>query len=218
MTAHKRSDTLRFMPITTGGGPDQPMRADARRNRRRLLDAAIGLILEAGGEPSRDAVAQRAGVGIGTLYRHFPDQQALLHAVAFDVLDRTIAAGEATLADTTNGAEALGRYMHAAVDIGLGALNIVYPLLDSPDWPDRRTSAERLLERLVERARHAGGVGPDVTITDIALVIIRFGRPLAIGLPPDKEREIAHRHIDTYLLGLATRARNERSSTPATGR
>lgn len=198
---------LHFMPSARGSGSDQPVRADARRNRRRLLDAAIELILEAGGEPSRDAVAQRAGVGIGTLYRHFPDQQALLHAVALDVLDRTIAAGEATLEDTTDGAQALGRYMHAAVDIGLGALNIVYPLLNSADWPERRAAAERLLQGLVERARDDGGVGPDVTITDIALVILRFGRPLAIGLPPAKEREIAHSQIDTYLLGLATRAR-----------
>ena len=45
------------------------MRADALRNRRRLLDAAIGLILELGGEPTRDAVAERAGIGIATLYR-----------------------------------------------------------------------------------------------------------------------------------------------------
>jgi AcrR family transcriptional regulator len=182
------------------------MRADALRNRRRLLDAAIELILEAGGEPSRDAVAQRAGVGIGTLYRHFPDQQALLHAVALDVLDRSITAGEATLEDATDGVEALRRYMHAVVDIGLGALNIVYPLLDSPDWPERRVSAERLLDRLVVRARHDGGLGPDVTTTDITLAVIRFGRPLAIGLPPAKEREIAHSQIDTYLTGLATRA------------
>ena len=49
------------------------MRADARRNRERLLDAAIGLILEVGGEPTRDALAAHAGVGIGTVYRHFPD-------------------------------------------------------------------------------------------------------------------------------------------------
>lgn len=184
------------------------MRADARRNRRRLLDAAIELILEAGGEPSRDAIAQRAGVGIGTLYRHFPDQQALLHAVALDVLDRTIAAGEAALQDTTDdGAEALRRYMHAAVDVGLGALNIIYPLLDAPDWPERRTAAERLLERLVERARHHHEIGSDMTTVDVALVVLRFGRPLALGFPPAKEREIAHRQIDIYLSGLAATAR-----------
>ena len=56
------------------------MRADARKNRQRLIEVAVELVLEVGGEPARDAIAERAGVGIGTLYRHFPDQQSLLHA------------------------------------------------------------------------------------------------------------------------------------------
>lgn len=55
---------------------DRPMRADARRSRHRLFDAARELILEIGGEPTRDAIAHRAGVGIGTLYRHFPDRMS----------------------------------------------------------------------------------------------------------------------------------------------
>jgi AcrR family transcriptional regulator len=178
---------------------DPPTRADARRNRRRLLDAAVELILEVGGEPSRDAIAQRAGVGIATLYRHFPDQQALLRAVALDVLDRTIAAGEAALIEGVDGADVLARYMHAAVDIGLGSLNIIHPLLNSADWPDRRAKAEALLDRIVDRATLAAGT----TAADIAYAVIRFCRPLAIGLPPADERAIAHRQIDTYLSGLA---------------
>jgi AcrR family transcriptional regulator len=187
--------------VTTEAEPtgDRPKRADARRNRRALLDAAIALVLEVGGEPSRDAVAQRAGVGIATLYRHFPDQQALLKAVALDVLDRTIAAGEAALDED----DALGRYMHAAVDIGLGALNVVHPLIDDPDWPDRRARAEQLVARLLARARDEGTVGEDLSVADVAVAVIRFGRPLAIGLPPTAEREIAHRQIDTYRRGLA---------------
>jgi len=187
-------------------GTGSPMRADARRNRRRLLDAAIELVLATGAAPSRDAVAQRAGVGIGTLYRHFPDQQALLEAVALDVLERTLAAGEAAVEEAADGAEALHRYMHAAVDIGLGALNIVYPLLDAPDWPERRARADRLLGRLVRRARRDGALPRGVTAADVALAVIRFGRPLAIGLPPATEREVAHRQIDTYLAGLAAMA------------
>ncbi len=177
------------------------MRADARRNRRGLLDAAIELVLEVGGEPTRDAIAQRAGVGIGTLYRHFPEQQSLLHAVALDVLDRTIAAGEDAL-DAHDG-DALSQYMHAAIDIGLGAVNVIYPLLDNPDWPERRQRAEDLSLRLLKRAQRAGRLAPTVTVSDVALAVIRFGRPLAIGLSPADEREIAHRQIDVYLAGLA---------------
>jgi AcrR family transcriptional regulator len=183
---------------------DTPVRADARRNRRRLLDAAIELILEVGGEPSRDAIAQRAGVGIGTLYRHFPDRQVLLQAVVLDVLDRTIGRGEAALADSSTGGEALRRYMHAAIDTGLGVVNIVHALLDTPDWPDRSAAAQDLLDRLIDAARRDRAIAEEVTATDIALATIRFCRPLAIGLPPAQEREIAHRQLDTYLDGLVT--------------
>lgn len=184
---------------------DRPMRVDARRNRRRLLDAAVGLILEIGGEPSRDAVAQRAGVGIGTLYRHFPDRQSLLHAVVHDVLDRTIARGEAALAESNTGGDALRRYMHDAIDIGLGAVNVVHPLLDEADWPDRRAAAQDVLDRLVDAARRDGAIGADVTATDIALATIRFCRPLTIGLDAAEERAIAHRQLTTYLDGLTRR-------------
>ena len=181
------------------------MRADARRNRERLLDASVELILEVGGEPARDAIADRAGVGIGTLYRHFPDQQSLLHAVARHVLDRSIAAGEAALADTANGAEALRRYMHLAVDHGVGVLNLIYPLLDHADWPEQRARAESLLHTLVDRAQGDGLIRRDATVKDVGFAIIRACRPLAVGLPPTDERALAHRHIDIYLDGLATK-------------
>jgi len=179
------------------------MRADAKRNRERLLDAAVELILEAGGEPARDAIANRAGVGIGTLYRHFPDQQSLLHAVALHVLDRSIAAGEAALEGATNGAGALREYMHLAVDRGLGALNVIYTLLDRPDWPEQRVRAESLLQAIVDGARRDGLMRQDATVKDVGFAIIRACRPLSVGLPPDEERALAHRHIDIYLTGLA---------------
>lgn len=179
-----------------------PQRADARRNRRRLLDAAEALVLETGGEPSRDAVARRAGVGVGTLYRHFPDRQALLRAVVLDVLDRTIEAGGTALAESASGGHALRRYLHATIDTGLGVVNLLHPLLQDTDWPDRREAAQAMLDRLVAAARRDDAVGADVGPTDVALATIRFSRPLAIGLDADEERAIAHRQLDTYLDGL----------------
>lgn len=183
------------------------MRADARRNRRRLLDAAVGLILEVGGEPAMDAVAARAGVGVGTLYRHFPDRRVLLRAVVLDVLDRTIERGWAALAESTDGREALRRYLHDAVDTGLGVVNIIHPLLEAPDWPDRRAAAEEVLERLTEAARRDGAIGAEVVATDIAMATIRFCRPLGIGLDETVERTIAHRQLEDYLHGLAVGAK-----------
>ena len=181
-----------------------PRRADARRSRRQLLDAAIELILEIGGEPPRDAIAVRAGLGIGTLYRHFPDRQMLLHAVVLDVLNRTIEAGNAAIVESATGGEALRHYMHATIDTDLGVVNIVRSLLDTPLWPDQQTAARDMLTRLVERARRDRAIEDGVTPTDIALATIRFCRPLAIGLNPTDERTIAHRQLNTYLDGLIT--------------
>lgn len=185
---------------------DRPLRSDARRNRRRILDAATELILEVGGEPSRDAVARAAGVGIATLYRHFPDSQDLLRGVVLDVLDRAIGAGEDALDDADDGS-ALRRYLHSAIDMGLGAINIVHPLLDDADWPEQRNAAQDLLGRLLDAARRDEAISSDVTATDIAFATIRFCRPLAVGLGIAEERAIAHRQLDRYLDGLAPRPR-----------
>lgn len=182
------------------------LRADARRNRQRLLEAAADLILATGGEPSRDAVAKAAGVGIATLYRHFPDQQDLLRAVTIETLDRAIAAGEAALDETADGGTALREYLHAAVDVGLGVVNIVHPLLDDVDWPKQRAAAQVVLDRLIDTARRDGAIGADFTASDIAFTTIRFCRPLAIGLDLATERAIAHRQLDVYIDGLATGA------------
>ena len=184
------------------------MRADARRSRRRLLDAAAELVLEVGGEPTRDAVAQRAGVGIGTLYRHFPDRQELLRAVVLDALDRTIDRGEAALIESPTGAEAIRRYMHDAVDAGLGVANIVHSLLDDAEWPDRRRAAQDVLDRLIHRARSDGTIDPALTATDVSFATIRFSRPLAIGLDAADERAISHRQLDCYLDGLTSPGRH----------
>lgn len=187
------------------------MRADARRNRRRLINAAIELLLEGGGEPVMDAVAARAGVGVGTLYRHFPDRQQLLRAVVLDVLDRTIERGRSALTEAADGREALRRYLHDAVDTGLGVVNIVHPMLDAADWPDRRAAAEEVLERLAEAAQRDGALGEGVAAGDIAMATIRFCRPLGIGLDQETERAIAHRQLENFLDGLAVAAERSRS-------
>jgi AcrR family transcriptional regulator len=193
------------------------VRADARRNRQSIVNAAIEVVLEVGGEPSRDTVAERAGVGIATLYRHFPDQQRLLHAVAVEVLDRAISEGRAALEEETTGGDALRRYLHSAIDAGLGVVNIVHPLLDDHDWPELRDAARDVLDEVVAAAIDDGAVGHELTATDIALAAIRFCRPLAIGLAAADERAIAHQQLDHYLAGLAAQRRqpDTPTATPA---
>ena len=180
------------------------MRSDARQNRERLLDVTVELILEVGGEPTRDAIAEHAGMGIGTVYRHFPDRQSLLHAVARHVLERTISTGEAIVAGDTDSVDTLRRYLHAAVDNGIGVVNIIHPLLADTDWPDLQARAESLLTALIERNLQDHRLRADLAVGDIVFATIRFGRPLAIGLPPAEDRDIAHRQLDRYIDGLCT--------------
>lgn len=178
------------------------MRADAQRNRERLLEVAVELVLEAGGEPTRDAVAQRAGVGIGTLYRHFPDQQALLLAAARHVLERSIAAGEELVEAVPDGVDALRAYMHAALDNGIGAVNIIRPLLHKPRWPDLQARAESLMKKLVGGVAPQSTLGDHILTQDIVFGLTRFARPLAMGMSAHQERALAHRHLDFYIDGL----------------
>lgn len=178
------------------------LRSDARQNRERLLDVTVGLILEVGGEPTRDSIAERAGMGIGTVYRHFPDRQSLLHAAARHALERTIASGEEIVADGHIG-DALRQYMHAAIDNGIGAVNIIHPLLDDTDWPDLHARAESMLSALIERNRQDHPLRRDVSADDIVFATIRFGRPLAIGLPSADDCDIAHRQLDRYIDGVS---------------
>lgn len=178
------------------------MRADARRNRDRLLDAAVELILEVGAEAPLDAIARRAGVGIGTLYRHFPDRELLLHAVAEHALDRSIQAAETALRTGRDGFDALRQYLHAAVDIGVGVLNLIRPLLGNPDWSDQRARITTLVEAIVDQGKRDGQLRGETQVVDLVFAVIRFSRPLGVGLPRSDERELAHRHLDIYLDGL----------------
>ena len=178
------------------------MRSDAQRNRERLLEVVVELVLEAGGEPTRDAIAQRAGVGIGTLYRHFPDQQALLLAAARHVLDKSITAGEELVETASDGVDALRAYMHAALDSGIGAVNIIRPLLDKPRWPDLQARAKKLMTKLVQGVGPHGALGEQISTNDIVFAVTRFARPLAMGLSADQERALAHRQLDFYIDGL----------------
>ncbi|MFB2566533.1 TetR/AcrR family transcriptional regulator [Rhizobium sp. IMFF44] len=183
------------------------MRADAQKNRQRLIDVTVELILKVGGEPSRDAIAERAGVGIGTLYRHFPDQQSLLHAVVRCVLERSISAGEALVETAPDEGDVLRQYMHMALDNGIGVVNIIHPLLETRDWPDLLARAGRLMKSIVSRATQDGTLRSDLSDRDVVFALIRFARPLAVGLPSSEERALAHRHLDFYIDGLRARQR-----------
>src|SRR3954470_22243281 len=78
--------------------PDRPLRKDAERNRQRIMAAAGQLFAEVGLAASLDAVAERAGVGVGTVYRRFPDKESLIDALFEERIDAVVAIAEECLA------------------------------------------------------------------------------------------------------------------------
>jgi AcrR family transcriptional regulator len=184
------------------------MRADAQRNRRRLLDAACREFVEVGTEAPLEVIARRAGVGIATLYRHFPDRGALVRAVAVDVMSRTLVEARAALADERGGFAALRRYMHRAVDVGAPA---IMPLLDDETRNDPEVRA--LLDatagaqsELIAVAGREGSLRAGVQFSDVGLVLARFSRPLGHGFDPELESSVAHHHLDVFIDGLHERS------------
>src|SRR6266702_3437058 len=107
------------------GGPDpvpagepRPMRADAQRNNARLLTAAATVFTEHGADDaSLEEIARRAGVGIGTLYRHFPTRQALLEAVYRDQVEALRARAE-ELREAESPGDAFAEWLRATVEFG----------------------------------------------------------------------------------------------------
>src|ERR1700716_2745558 len=102
------------------------LRADRVRNAERIQRAAREVWAEQGPGAPLDEIARRAGVGIGTLYRRFPDRQSLLRAVAIDVLARVGQEARLALAEEPDAFQALARYMHRALDLRIG---VVMPVL-----------------------------------------------------------------------------------------
>jgi AcrR family transcriptional regulator len=205
----------------SSGGAPRRLRADARRNRERLLAAARDLFVEQGADVPLEEVARRAGVGIATLYRRFPDRGALVREVALDVLARVTWEARAALAEEPDAFRALGRYLHRALDLRIAA---VMPLLEDrlaieEDAELRRARDELgdLYVHMVGEAQRRGLLRADVGLGDIGLLVIRLARPFPGLLPRSMDDTLAHRHLDLLLDGLRASSRAA-ASAPLPGR
>jgi AcrR family transcriptional regulator len=193
--------------VSANQGPDteRAPRVDARRNHQQLLDVAREVFVEGGANAPLDQIAKRAGVGIGTLYRHFADRQTLMRAVILDALAKSADAGENALAEAPDAFGSLTTYMHAVLDLRIAA---VIPVLleevelDSEELTAARERGARALQRIVDTAHAADCLSSDVTFGDIGLMLIRLSRPLPGRIDPDLNAELAHRHLDLLINGL----------------
>jgi len=184
----------------------RPLRADAQHNRDQILLAARDVFAEQGVEAPLDDIARRAKVGIGTLYRRFPDRQALIAAVALDLIRNSADEGQRALAEEPDALRALARYMHRALDLRIGAVMPLLvtgsPLTTDDEYRRLREESAIAVQVMVERAQEAGLLRLEVAAGDIGMLIIRLNRPLPKPFPRELGDRLAHRHLDLLFNGL----------------
>jgi AcrR family transcriptional regulator len=160
--------------------PAQPARrkprTDALRNRERILEVAKGAFTHHGADASLDEIAREAGVGAGTLYRHFPTRDALIEAVYRSEVEK-LAAAALGFAATKSPIEALRAWLLLFVDY-IAAKHIIAPALNSvAGGPSRlyegsRSLVQGAIEELVKCAKKSGDVRRDVDASDLLRAII----------------------------------------------
>ena len=179
----------------------RPLRADARQNYGRLVEAATDSIAELGPNVSLEEVAKRAGVGIGTLYRHFPNRQALLETVYRDQVNVTCARGRELLATTPPG-EALARWLHAVLTYNLSMRGLKEALMAgeiSEQTSECKANMHGVGAELLTRAQEAGAVRRDLEITDL----LRLVHGIALMVEPGAEGVArAERVFEVMVAGL----------------
>lgn len=161
--------------------PARRPRADSLRNRERLLTAAKAAFAELGADAPLEEIARRAGVGVGTLYRHFPAREALLSAVYRREVDQLCAAADRLLTERTP-LEAMEAWLDQLIAY-MGAKRVILPALKAASTPESEAAASSgaaitgVFGRLVEAAAAAGDIRADMTPDDIQRMLagVSFG-------------------------------------------
>ena len=201
--------------MTTKAQPNEARRRELRRdaadNRERVLTAAAAAVRREGAAVPMAAVAADAGVGIGTVYRHFPSREALLGALTHRSFQLVLDAVDRAAEPDRPGIEAVRSFLDQTIEHGP---DLVLPMHGGPFPPDQETVAlqvevRRGLGLLLCRGQRDGTIRHDVRTADLVV----FGAMLAQQLPhvPDWN-EKARRLVDIYLAGLAPATRSLRKS------
>jgi AcrR family transcriptional regulator len=199
------------------------IRADARRNRERVLLAARDVFAEKGTDAPLEEIAARAGVGIATLYRRFPERTSLVRAVALDLWTRSAEAAEQARVEEPDAFRALARYLHRALDLRVAAvMPAVMPALAerlAPDVELRRANdrSAAALQALLDAARAEGTLRPDAAFGDVGLLLVRLSRPLPGPFPRPIDDALAHRHLQLATDGLRAGPHTAHTAPPLPG-
>lgn len=190
-------------PVSRSTTADRPLRRDAERNRRLILEAAREEFAERGLRASHDDIARRAGVGVGTVYRRFPDKEQLIDALFEQRMEEIAALADEGL-EMEDPWDGLVHFFVGAMELQPADRGLKELALGNDCGHSRVTRArERIgprVQRLVERARAAGVVRGDLEVTDLPIL------QLAAGAIADAMRDVApdvwRRTLTLVLDGL----------------
>jgi len=185
---------------------ERPMRADARRNRERILAAARLAFEEGGVHAQMEDVARRAGVGVGTLYRHFPTKEALVGELVGEKF-RLLLEGARDALDIEDPWEAFAGTLRRNAELMAADAVVQDALMRSEiDWTyaeGPRSELHSTFAVTVERARAAGVIRPDFTIDDVPMIMCGLCSTMADGGPGGAYDW--RRHLELMLDGIRAR-------------
>jgi AcrR family transcriptional regulator len=185
--------------------PARKPRTDALRNRERILEVAKAAFTRQGANASLEEIAKRAGVGAGTLYRHFPTRDELIEGVYRNEVEK-LAAAAGRFSETMSPIEALRAWMLLLVDY-IAAKHIIAPALNSVvGGPSRlyegsRTMIHGAIDELVKRAKRSGDLQRDLDAFDLLRALIGVSH---VGSGADWQQS-ARRLVDILIAGSRPR-------------
>jgi AcrR family transcriptional regulator len=193
-------------------------RRDAERNRARLIEAGRSVFAEQGSDGPFEEVARRAGVGIGTLYRHFPTRDALVEVIYAEHIDEVLSAAQDAVAseDAWTG---LVAFLERVLELQAKNLPLRSLFLrrgDDPALAARSRQIQPALTRLIIRAREQRAVRDDFTLGDLSFALWSFA-PIfeaTADVAPDAWR----RHLRILLDGMRPAAAAPQQVSPLTGK
>ena len=182
-----------------------PLRADARRNRERILASARAAFAESGDDVQIDDVARHAGVGVGTVYRHFPTKQALLTELVRQTFRLFTGWAREALEAGGEPFALIEGLLRRIAETAAGDAGVQYALASTAGQAGTEAPAEQdeliaVIAELTGRARRAGTIRPDIEATDIAMLIC--GVVSAMGPRPGFDWR---RHLDLVTGTLRMR-------------
>jgi AcrR family transcriptional regulator len=193
--------TLRTDETSQDGTGDRPLRRDAERNRQRVLAAAAEVFTEHGLDATLDEVARAAGVGVGTVYRRFPDKASLITELFKDRIDALVAVAEEACA-ATDPWHGLTTYLECAAaamagDLGLRQL-MMFSTYDRDQVCYARDRMRPVVTRLVRRAQASGSLRADFEPTDVKIIAYMLSSVAEYAAPvaPDVWRRYLAMLID----------------------